>query len=387
MSEALDNDITSSYARSVQAHSQRSYHVQLVEGLFGRRFGLLIDVIRHRRALLVTTPTVAKLYGHTLRGRLRNAGLDIPELILDCKEPTKTLEQVEKICAEANKHGLDRTAVLIGFGGGVCTDMVTMAASWIRRGINHIRIPTTLIGQIDAGIGVKGAVHFQGKKNYLGCFYPPESALIDPAFLPTLPSRYLSCGLAEIIKVALVCDQELFVLVENYASCLLDSGFVDPPQPSREILRRSIQGMLNQLEPNIYEDQTYRRLVDFGHAVSPLLEAASGYEIAHGEAVAVDMAFTCVVATLLGILDNDSCHRILAAFVNARLPCFSPLLTEQLCLEALQETMRHRGGAINLVLPTKIGQATFLDHLEELPPSVVRSAIHWLIDFLKNMKA
>jgi len=368
----------------VQARSQRSYSVQVIEGLCGQGFERLLEVIGHRRALLVTTPTVSKLYGNTLCRQLRHAGIDIPELILDCKEATKTLEQVEHICAEAYEQGLDRTGVLIAFGGGVCTDIVTVAASWIRRGIHHIRIPTTLIGQIDAGIGIKGAVHFQGKKNYLGCFYPPQSALIDPAFLPTLPGRYLSCGLAEIIKVALVGDRELFMLVEKHANRLLDSGFTDPPQPVRAILQRSIQAMLDQLEPNLYEDQTYKRLADFGHTVSPLLEAASGYEIAHGEAVAVDMAFSCVVATFLGLLDRDCCQRILAAFVDARLPCFSPLLTEQLCLEALQETLRHRGGAINLVVPTEIGQATFLEQPDDLPPSVIRSAIQWLIDFLKS---
>ncbi|MGH8069850.1 MAG: iron-containing alcohol dehydrogenase [Candidatus Entotheonellia bacterium] len=189
MRQELGHELTTRNARTVQARSQRSYDVHLVEGLLDRHLGLLCSLIGQRRAILITTPTVAKLYGQVLREQLRAAGVDIPELVRECTESTKTLPQVQRVCEEAYKRGLDRTAVLIGFGGGVCTDIVTVAASWIRRGINHVRIPTTLIGQIDASIGIKGAVHFEGKKNYLGCFYPPKSAVIDPIFLRTLPAR------------------------------------------------------------------------------------------------------------------------------------------------------------------------------------------------------
>jgi hypothetical protein len=90
---------------------------------------------------------------------------------------------------------------------------------------------------------------------------------------------------------------------------------------------------------------------------------------------------------VLGILDIDSCHRILATVVDARLSCFSPMLTEQLCLEALQDTMRHRGSVVNFVRPMEIGRATFLEHADDLPLSVVRSAIHWLNDFPQSKNA
>jgi 3-dehydroquinate synthetase len=378
--EELRHQVTTQKARTVPARSQRSYDVHLVEGLLDQHLDLLCSLIRHRRALLITTPTVAKLYGPVLRGRLRAAGVDIPELVLDCTESTKTLPQVQKVCEEAYRQGLDRTAVLIGVGGGVCTDIVTVAASWIRRGIHHIRIPTTLIGQVDAGVGIKGAVHFAGKKNYLGCFHPPESAIIDPIFLRTLPPRYLRCGLAEIIKMALVGDAHLFGLVEKHGSHLVNAGFAEPQQQARQILWRAIEGMLKELESNIYEDQTYKRLVDFGHIFSPLLEVASGYEIAHGEAVAIDMALTCAIASQLGLLNEADRDRIIGAFTTLRLPLFSPLLTEKLCLEALEESQRHRGGAINFVVPTEVGRATFVERVEELSPPLLTAAIHWLID-------
>lgn len=159
----------------------------------------------------------------------------------------------------------------------------------------------------------------------------------------------------------------------------MNSGFAEPRQQSRQILWRSIEGMLHELESNIYEDQTYKRLVDFGHIFSPLLEAASGYEIAHGEAVAMDMALTCAVASQLGLLNEADRDRIIATFTTLRLPLFSPLLTEQLCLDAFAESMRHRGGAINFVVPAEIGRGSFVERMEELSPAVLRAAICWLI--------
>lgn len=386
MSQTLRSRATTTRAFKVPSCSSRSYEVCFAEGLLDLRLDLLADQLGARRSLLVVTPTVAKLHGQTILTRLRDYGLSIPLLVLECCESTKTIDQVERVCEEAYKQRLDREAVLISFGGGVCTDIVTVAASWIRRGINHIRIPTTLIGQIDAGIGIKGAVNFLGKKSYLGCFYPPESVLIDPTFLRTLPIYHLRSGLAEIIKIALVRDGELFDLVEHYTGLLMVTGFAEPRWESREILWRAVMGMLEELKTNIHEDQTYKRLVDFGHTFSPLLETASGFSISHGEAVAIDVALACVIAFQLGFLDEGSRDRVISVLVAAGLPIYSPLLTKHLCLQALEEATLHRGGAVNLVLPAQIGQATFLEQKKEISLSVLQSAIYELEGHSSNRK-
>src|SRR5262245_55363956 len=161
-----------SYVRKVQASFGRSYNVRFLDNLFDSSENHLASLLNSRRALLVTTPTVARLYGPRLDEQLKS--LNIPVLTLACNERRKTLDQVRRVCQDAYGKCLDRRGVLISLGGGVCTDIVTVAASLIRRGVQHIRIPTTLVGQIDAGIGIKGAVNFLGKMNYLGSFYPPE---------------------------------------------------------------------------------------------------------------------------------------------------------------------------------------------------------------------
>src|SRR5436190_23291776 len=138
------------------------------------------------------------------------------------------MEVVAAVCNEALSHGLNRTGVLISMGGGVCSDIVTLSASLIRRGVAHIRVPTTLIGQIDAGIGLKGAVNFCGKKSFVGCFHPPEQVLIDPAFLQSLPRRSLVSGMAEATKMGIARDARLFELLERCSAELVMSGFDHP---------------------------------------------------------------------------------------------------------------------------------------------------------------
>jgi 3-dehydroquinate synthetase len=359
----------------VQAFVRRSYEVALAGCLTDSGVAKLAGYLRNRSAMLVTTPTVGRLYGEALSKQLQASRTKISLLVLPCDENSKSLSLVERICEEAHRHSLDRNSVLIGLGGGVCTDLVGMAASWLHRGIRHIRIPTTLIGQVDAGIGIKGSVNFMGKKSSLGCFYPPETALIDPCFLHSLDSIHLSSGLAEVVKVALVRDPLLFELVERYQTLLLQTRFAEPQQAASEIIWRSVLGMLSELESNLYEDRTYKRLVDFGHTFSPLLEELSGFTLSHGEAVAVDMTYCCFIASELGMLPAETRDRILDCLRAAHLPCRSRLLTEEICMKALERAAGHRGGAVNLVLLSDIGRAFFVEHFSQLPRNVLRSAL------------
>jgi 3-dehydroquinate synthase len=314
------------------------------------------------------------MYGSAIRAVLGKTDT-VSTLVLNVREETKSMELVQSVCAEAFSRGLNRRGLLIAFGGGLCSDIVTLSASLIRRGIAHIRVPTTLIGQIDAGIGLKGAVNFCGKKSFIGCFHPPEHVLIDPTFLRTLPRRFLVSGVAEAIKMGIARDESLFDVLERQSLDLVTSGFDEPVAAGRELLQRSIWAMLDELSTNPYEDQTYERLVDFGHSFSPALEGALGFDIHHGEAVAIDMALSATIALSLGLIAPDVWERILGVLRTASLPAFSPRLDVQLCRDALTEACRHRGGSMNLVLPAGIGRAVFLKDPREVPDSLLEHSL------------
>jgi 3-dehydroquinate synthase len=358
---------------------KRAYSVDIVQKLLGGGSYRLAEALNKRRALIVTTPTVHRLYGAAMRTVIETHKLSAQCVVVECKESTKTLETVATVCRLTQLHDLDRHAVLVAFGGGVCSDIVTLAASLTRRGIAHIRIPTTLIGQVDAGIGLKGGVNFNDAKNYLGCFYPPESVLVDPQFLHTLDERKIRQGLAEIIKAAIVRDRDLFEMIEHHCCTLVATRFAEPYHAALKILERSIVLMLDELQSNPHEDKTLERLMDMGHTFSPKLETASRFSLPHGEAVAIDMALSCLISAEAGWMDEPETNRLIQTLIRVGLPIDSPLLTKDLCLDALEAAKLHRGGKLNLVVPTKIGKARFIHDLDEVPTGVMESALSRLV--------
>jgi 2-epi-5-epi-valiolone synthase len=364
--------------RFSEATMRRAFEVGLSQDLWSDGVARLTEAVAGERVLVVTTPTVARCYALRLRAALLSAGVDMSVLVLPGDESRKRMEHVERICTEYFRLKLNRQSFLLALGGGVCSDMVTMAASMIRRGVRHVRVPTTLIGQIDAAIGIKGAVNFDGRKNSLGCYHPPSFVLIAPELLATLPSEHLIGGLAESIKMAVLRDGRLFDLLEQHGRELIDSQFAEPQGVSSEVLWRSIERMLEELETNFFEDQTYERLVDFGHSFSPSLEAASDFTLPHGQAVAIDIALSSVLAAELNLLECDVRNRIVDLLRDVGLPTWSPLLTETLAQQSLHDMQLHRGGHVNLVVPTGIGTATFLRQVEEIPQQPLRAALAWL---------
>lgn len=358
----------------------RGYDVLIADGVLDPSSRLLAETIRSRRALIVTTPSVTKWYGDSLRTALAADELDSRILVLELHESTKTMAAALTVCETAQAVGLARRDLMVAFGGGICCDVVSVAASLTRRGLPYVTMPTTLLAQVDAGIGIKGAVNFGHRKNYLGCFNPPERALVDPCWLRTLSSRDLRCGLAEMIKIAVVRDRKLFTLVERHVRSLQGTRFMSPepwPEPVvRYTISRSVELMLEELEQNAFEDQTLERLLDFGHTFSPLLEERSGYRLAHGEAVAVDIALSCAIAVELGIVMERDADRILDLLRSAGLPIISPECTGPTLEAALEAAAAHRGGTVNLVVPTGVGEATFVrtaDHrLFRALPSALR---------------
>ncbi len=339
---------------------------------------MLARAIGDRRALLVTTPTVDRLYGAGLRHVLARWGVQAEVSVIPLGEARKSMITVLEICSRVRQAGLGRHDVLVAFGGGVCSDVVSLAASLVRRGLPYVCVPTTLVGMVDAAIGLKGGVNFRGAKNYLGCFLPPEVALVDLTWLRTLPRAELRCGVSEMVKMALVRDPGLFRLLEDNGRALLGSAFQSPPDIARDAVGRSIGLMLEELEPNGYEDRTLERLVDFGHTFSGAMEERSGFTLRHGHAVAVDMVLTGALGVELGLLAEPDWHRIVALYHRLHLPFLVPQCTPVVLAEAVRSTVAHRGGRLNLVIPTGIGDATFLRDAADLSPALLHRALRRL---------
>ncbi|WFE28331.1 sedoheptulose 7-phosphate cyclase [Solwaraspora sp. WMMD791] len=379
---------------SVRASKQVTYEVRVSDDLLDPANNAILESMSAAtplRRLVVTDTTVHRLYGDRIRRYFHHHDVDFRLLVLPHGESHKTMDAVLAVVEALDEFGVDRRREpMIGIGGGVLLDIVGLAASLYRRALPYVRIPTTLIGLVDAGVGAKTGVNHNGHKNRLGTYYPAERTLLDRTFLRTLDRRHVSNGLAEILKIGLIKDARLFELLATHGRHLLatrlqpmthrDGEPVPPldtvpvsarlsrqdpdPDPATDVLERAIHGMLEELQPNLWE-QVLERVVDYGHTFSPTIEMRALPELLHGEAVAIDMALTTVLATRRGLVSRAQCDRILATMTALGLPIWHPLCTAPVLAHALQDTVRHRDGQQRLPLPVGIGAAVFVNDVRE----------------------
>ncbi|WP_369382205.1 sedoheptulose 7-phosphate cyclase [Streptomyces sp. cg36] len=316
------------------------------------------------RRLLVVETTVDGLYGDRLRAYGAARGLDFEIHVLTAHEQLKTMDAVFSVAEAMDRFGIARRSEpVVALGGGVLMDVVGLACSLYRRSTPYVRVPTTLIGLVDAGVGAKTGVNFGPHKNRLGTYHPAAQTLLDPRFLATLGPRHLRNGMAEILKIALIKDRELFALLEKEGGRLVDRRF----QGGRglgllvqEVLGRAVHGMLEELHANLWESEL-ERVVDYGHSFSPTLEMRALPELLHGEAVCLDMALTTVIAERRGLVLPVERRRILDVMRGLALPLWHRLCEPGVLGEALADTVRHRDGSQRLPLPFGIGDAVFVD--------------------------
>lgn len=339
---------------------------------------LVADFCKNQKIMVFVSQTITNLYGRKIEAYFKQYLAPDTFCIQSLKinEHAKTLRNMEKICLAAKRFKLDRKGLMLAIGGGVLNDLVGFGASIYKRGVNYLQINTTLVGQIDVAVGIKTAVNFGGTKNFLGSFYPPVAAINDPIFLSTLPVRELKCGLAEILKMALICDHRLFELLEQYGQRILTNRFQKEEKGTKEIIHRAMLRMIEELYPNLYE-WNLERLVDFGHTFSPRIEIKSNYRIRHGEAVAIDMAISCRIAHLLGYLDLKNYERIIELYLKIGLPFFD----EKTCVpqdlwDSLEEIYLHRGMKLNFITILCIGKADFIREKEAIGFSILEQAVN-----------
>lgn len=351
-----------------------SYEVRFVAGLLNPDNPALAEAgaagsTQTGRRLVVVEAGVHELYGDRITAYFEARRLNASFCVIQADEQLKTMDSVFRVIEHMSEAGLSRRRdPVIAVGGGVLLDIVGLAASLYRRSIPYVRVPTTLIGLVDAGIGAKTGVNFDRHKNRVGSYYPSSCTLLDRSFLATLDERHISNGLAEILKTALIKDGNLFGLLERYGKQLLAERFQETGEeeltPGVEVLRRSVQGMLEELQPNLWEHQL-QRLVDYGHSFSPSIEMAALPDLLHGESVSIDMALTTVLARNRDLISGSDAERVFAVMRELRLPMWHPVCVPDLLESALADTVRHRDGLQRLPLPVGIGHACFVNDITQ----------------------
>uniref|UniRef100_UPI003AB0D390 2-epi-5-epi-valiolone synthase-like n=1 Tax=Centroberyx gerrardi TaxID=166262 RepID=UPI003AB0D390 len=325
------------------------------------------------KRFVVIDETVNQLYGSQVTQYFEARKVVHKILPLPTTEENKCMELVTKILQEVHSFGIDRRSEpIIAIGGGVCLDVVGLAASLYRRRTPYIRVPTTLLSYIDASVGAKTGVNFAGGKNKLGSYVPPVATFLDRSFVQTLPQRQISNGMAEMLKMALMKHRGLFELLEAEGRTLLQSKLQSCESSERSeqedsataSTRIAIETMLEELAPNLWEDDL-DRLVDFGHLISPELEMSVLPALLHGEAVNIDMSLMVYVAQQRGLLTAEEKARIIQCMLGLQLPVWHQDCTLALVQKALSERLKHSAGSLRMPLPTGLGSAEIFHDMSE----------------------
>jgi len=265
----------------------------------------------------------------------------------------------ELMIAAATEH-LDRHSYVVAVGGGSVLDMAGFAASLVHRGLRFVRIPTTVLAQNDAGVGVKNGMNDGGAKNFAGTFAPPYAVIDDFEFLKSLPQREWIGGVAEAFKVAVIKDKAFFAYLCKHAAGLRGRDQAVMEKVVHKTASLHLRHIATSGDP--FELGSARPL-DFGHWSAHRLELMSNFTLGHGAAVAVGIAIDSTYAMLKKLITPAERDAIIRGLAGCGLPVWSPLLEragahgEPDVLEGLEQFREHLGGRLCVTLPCPIGAA------------------------------
>lgn len=290
---------------------------------------------------------------------------------------------INRIHTRVETDAIDRHSYILVIGGGAVVDAIGYAAATAHRGIRLIRMPSTVLGQNDAGVGVKNAVNFNGRKNFLGTFVPPHAVVNDFSLLNTLQERDKRSGISEAIKVALIKDTLFFnqLYQERYRL----AGFEE--KAMQQMIIKGAQWHLNHIATNgdPFEYGSARPL-DFGHWSAHKLEELSNNELRHGEAVAIGIALDSIYSNKMKLISENDLIKILTLLIDLGFELNPAVLTKLNIKTALCEFKEHLGGNLCITLLNKIGEGFEVNEIDEAVMQLSLLAIPEYLNKLSNLK-
>jgi 3-dehydroquinate synthase len=373
------------------------YPVYFTHGLFDQDNPILEKVVagsgdakQHRVLVYIddgvveATPGIEKHITAYLAQRPERFKLVRPPETVPGGERTKNgWNVVQNIMARIGNSHLCRHSFVLAVGGGSALDMIGFAASLVHRGVRLIRVPTTVLAQNDAGVGVKNGMDEHGMKNFVGTFAPPFAVLNDSHFLQTLDDKYWLGGLSEAYKVAIIKDRPLLDFLAENAQALRKRDMTAMEHVIRRAAILHLEHIAGSGDP--FEFGTARPL-DFGHWCAHRLEVQSNYTLGHGQAVGIGIALDTYYAYRGGLLRQDECDLVLTAMRESGLPIWSQVLEHQdengelELLRGLKEFQEHLGGRLCITLPNHLGQKI---EVHEMDARIIRDAVAHLADYRK----
>ncbi|MEM9123169.1 MAG: 3-dehydroquinate synthase, partial [Pseudomonadota bacterium] len=308
------------------ALGDRSYDIHIGPDLLANAPSLIAPYLARSQTAIVTDETVAGLHGQSLQARFEAAGITAPMIAVPAGEASKDLATLGRVSDGLLAAGVERRDTILALGGGVIGDLAGFAAAVLRRGVDFIQVPTTLLAQVDSSVGGKTGVNSSHGKNLIGAFHQPKVVLADTNVLASLPPRELRAGYAEVVKYGLIDDAAFFAWLEQNGRSVLA---LEPAA-----LTHAIETSCRAKARIVAADEReagQRALLNLGHTFGHALEAEMGYTgaLLHGEAVAIGMAMAFRFSARLGHVSGPDATRVTAHLEAMGLPTHLSFLQER----------------------------------------------------------
>ena len=349
----------------------RAYDIVIGRGLIGS-LGERIKALRpNAKVIVVTDATVAKYHLASAEAALRAAGIATARVIVPQGEGSKSYTTFENVCEAIIGARIERGDLVVALGGGVIGDLAGYAAASVRRGLDYVQVPTTLLAQVDSSVGGKTGINSARGKNLIGAFHQPILVLADTAVLDTLPDRVFRAGYAEVAKYGLLGDAAFFSWLEANAKEVFAGGAAR--EHAIAVSCRAKAGIVARDERETGE----RALLNLGHTFGHALEAAAGFSdrLLHGEAVALGMALAFEFSARKGLIGSAEAARATAHLASVGLPTHlkdvpGGVPDVNVLMELIAQDKKVKRGKLTFILVRGIGRAFIADDVD---PADVRA--------------
>ncbi|SFP25941.1 3-dehydroquinate synthase [Mesorhizobium sp. NFR06] len=348
----------------------RGYDILIGSGLLGRSGEEIARRLPGTRAAIVTDENVAGAHLETLKAGLEKGGIQSAVITLPAGEKTKSFARLEEVVDGVLAAKLERRDVVIALGGGVIGDLAGFASGIVRRGMNFVQVPTSLLAQVDSSVGGKTGINSARGKNLVGVFHQPKLVLADTGVLDTLPIREFRAGYAELAKYGLIDRPAFFAWLEQNWREVFAGGAARV-----EAIAEACRAKADVVARDEFETGD-RALLNLGHTFGHALEAATQYDgarLVHGEGVAIGMALAHRFSARLNLASPDDAARVEAHLRAVGLPWRmadipGDLPDAEALLGFITQDKKVSRGALTFILTRGIGQAFIA---KDVPPSEV----------------
>ena len=347
--------------------AERSYDIVIGEGLLAGAGPYLTPILARQRVVIVSDETVAGLHLAALQASLNKAGIDNDAVSIPPGEGSKNFAQLQSLLDRLIELRVERRDTVLALGGGVIGDLAGFAAAILRRGIDFIQLPTTLLSQVDSSVGGKTAINAAQGKNLIGAFYQPRLVLADVAALASLPARELRAGYGEVVKYGLINDFAFFEWLEKNGADLL-AGSTDALRHAVAVSCRSKAAIVARDE----REHGDRALLNLGHTFAHALEAEAGYDgrVLHGEAVSVGLNMAFTLSRRLDLCPSQDSERVRRHLSAMGLPTEAGQLgldglTAEIMLAHMRQDKKVADGQLTFVLARGIGRSFITKDVDE----------------------